>query len=212
MLSWYQEGSSSMSDEHESPAIKVTDRRHFDKSGQKRPGDDASDVSPDAPPEPVPSSAPRANAPSPGSDSAKQPARESTAGQPPVGKGGPRSSNLGGAGAAASPSDLAAARGSGSGQISGDLSDVALGLSSSFSLLIARLAQETEIYLGLVPYPGKETAEPDLEAARAMIDVLTMLQEKTRGNLDEQESDLLENLLYTYRLEFVRRRSGGEIR
>ena len=85
---------------------------------------------------------------------------------------------------------------------------MAQGISSSFNLLVARLAQETEIYLGLVPYPGKETAEPDLEAARAMIDLLSMLQEKTRGNLDAEESRLLENLLYTYRLEFVRLRSG----
>ena len=92
------------------------------------------------------------------------------------------------------------------------LADIAMGLSSSFSLLIARLAQETEIYLGLVPYPGKDNPEPDLEAARAMIDMLSMLQEKTRGNLDPEESQLLENLLYSYRLEFVRLRSGGEAR
>ena len=94
----------------------------------------------------------------------------------------------------------------------GDLSAMAQGISSSFNLLVARLAQETEIYLGLVPYPGKETAEPDLEAARAMIDLLSMLQEKTRGNLDAEETRLLESLLYTYRLEFVRLRSGGGAR
>jgi len=55
-----------------------------------------------------------------------------------------------------------------------------------------------------VPYPGKETSEPDLEAARAMIDLLSMLQTKTRGNLETEEARLLENLLYTYRLEYVR--------
>ncbi len=66
--------------------------------------------------------------------------------------------------------------------------------------------------MGLVPYPGKETAEPDLDAARAMIDMLNMLQEKTRGNLVPEEVRLLENLLYAYRLEFVRLRSGGGAR
>lgn len=184
-----------MSDEHEPPAIKVTDRRHFDRSGEKRPDD------PGDPGEPEPSrDATReasAQAPPGEAPRAAQSPNPKRAEPPPV-----ESGRL----------DLGGETASGPAALPGDLSDVAMGLSSSFSLLIARLAQETEIYLGLVPYPGKETAEPDLEAARAMIDVLSMLQEKTRGNLDDQESHLLENLLYTYRLEFVRRRSGGDIR
>ena len=90
-----------------------------------------------------------------------------------------------------------------------NLSEVAAGLASSFSLLVARLAQETEVYLGLVPYPGKDGPEPDFEAARGLIDMLSMLEEKTRGNLEADEARLLSNLLYTYRLEFVRRSSGG---
>ena len=68
------------------------------------------------------------------------------------------------------------------------------------------------IYLGLVPYPGKDAAESDLEAARGMIDLLSMLEDKTRGNLDPEEARLLKDLIYTYRLEFVRLRSGGGAR
>lgn len=92
------------------------------------------------------------------------------------------------------------------------VSDLAAGLSSSFSLLVARLAQETEIYLGLVPFPGKESPEPDFEAARAMIDMLSMLEEKTRGNLETEEARLIGDLIYTYRLEFVQRAPGGGVK
>ena len=171
-----------MADDSKTPEIKVTDRRHFDKSGEKR-----SDRVPET-------------------EAARPEASAATTGA------GPTSSRSSGAPERPSdPStrgDSGSSRGSGlhtpdSGP-SGDMSEIASTLSSSFSLLVARLAQETEIYLGLVPYPGKETSEPDLEAARAMIDLLSMLQEKTRGNLEPEEARLLENLLYTYRLEYVR--------
>lgn len=165
-----------MTDDQSSTNIKVTDRRHFDKTGERR---ENTEIPTDPP-------AARATPPSPPASRPDRPA-----------------------GASSGPT-----RGRGSGPLEGsaqspDLSQIAAGLASSFSLLVARLAQETEIYLGLVPYPGKESAEPDLEAARAMIDILSMLQEKTRGNLDEEEAHLLENLLYTYRLEFVRLRPAG---
>ena len=173
-----------MADDSKTPELKVTDRRHFDLSGEKRK---ASDVSPD--PEP-----PRAEKP-------PEPKAPKPAGEPSKG-------------AAETPSPKASDRPSsgpstGGGHAAendppGDMSEITANLSSSFSLLVARLAQETEIYLGLVPYPGKETSEPDLEAARAMIDLLSMLQTKTRGNLETEEARLLENLLYTYRLEYVR--------
>ena len=179
-----------MADDSKTPEIKVTDRRHFERSGEKRP---PGEVSPEPEPHrpepaqaapaksgstPVPSSAP---APQEASDQASEQASKPTGGD---------------------------ARGGGlhlpDSAAQGDMDEIATSLSSSFSLLVARLAQETEIYLGLVPYPGKETSEPDLEAARAMIDLLSMLQTKTRGNLETEEARLLENLLYTYRLEYVR--------
>ena len=177
-----------MSDESDRPQIKVTDKRHFDRTGEKRPEGEA----------------------------ATESGSEGSGGETPRRPGGPqtvaRSQGSGPiSGASTGRSEGHAEKGR-EGASPGDLSSMAQGISSSFNLLVARLAQETEIYLGLVPYPGKETAEPDLEAARAMIDLLSMLQEKTRGNLDAEESRLLENLLYTYRLEFVRLRSGGGVR
>jgi len=174
-----------MNDDSKTPEIKVTDRRHFDRTGEKRPASEiAAESEPVRAEKPGSPNRPAAGAPAEPKASAQD--RAST--RPSAGAGG-------GGGPSTGQTDS---------RPSGDLSEIATHLSSSFSLLVARLAQETEIYLGLVPYPGKETSEPDLEAARAMIDLLSMLQEKTRGNLEPEEARLLENLLYTYRLEFVR--------
>jgi hypothetical protein len=177
-----------MADDSKTPDIKVTDRRHFDRTGEKRPASEVSSEAeaprPEKPPSPAPPKSPAGPpAGSPGARPETSSARPSSGPSVPPDPGSP-----------------------------GDLTEIAASLSSSFNLLVARLAQETEIYLGLVPYPGKETSEPDLEAARAMIDLLSMLQEKTRGNLDAEEARLLENLLYTYRLEYVRLKPGAGAR
>lgn len=198
-----------MPDDPNQPSIKVTDRRHFDKTGERRREDPA--PAPAAEP-----SAERTAGSAGGSSSGSDESARNAAGRAGAPSGDP---GIGGGVAGSSSKgtgDAGAGRGAGvpEGAAAGragvdDLSRLAAGLTSSFSLLVARLAQETEIYLGLVPYPGGDAPETDLEAARAMIDMLSMLQEKTRGNLDDQEARLLEDLLYTYRLEFVRRRSGG---
>jgi len=180
-----------MTDDSKTPEIKVTDRRHFERSGEKRPPGEVS-------PEPEPHR-PEPNRPEPAQ------AAPAKSGSTPVPPSAPAQQK---APEHASRPAGGDARGGGlhlpDSAAQGDMDEIATSLSSSFSLLVARLAQETEIYLGLVPYPGKETSEPDLEAARAMIDLLSMLQEKTRGNLEPEEARLLENLLYTYRLEYVR--------
>ncbi len=46
-------------------------------------------------------------------------------------------------------------------------------------------------------------ATPNWELARQNIDILEMLQEKTRGNLDPEETRLLESLLFDLRMRFV---------
>ena len=48
-----------------------------------------------------------------------------------------------------------------------------------------------------------ETKPPNLEGASQMIDILAMLEEKTRGNLTAQERSLLEQVLYDLRMRFV---------
>ncbi len=59
------------------------------------------------------------------------------------------------------------------------------------------------VLLGEVPNPYTNKTEEDIEGARHMIDILTMLEEKTKGNLSAQEQQLLESVLYELRMKFM---------
>ncbi len=72
-----------------------------------------------------------------------------------------------------------------------------------FSTHVLSLASSAMVALGKMPAPGGETMAPDFETARHLIDVLAMLEVKTRGNLDESESRLLQSLVYDLRVAFV---------
>jgi hypothetical protein len=74
---------------------------------------------------------------------------------------------------------------------------------ASFLSLANMLAVEAAMHLGLIQTPGEEPPPPDLEAARHLIDMLGILQAKTRGNLTSEEDNLLENLLADLRMQFV---------
>jgi hypothetical protein len=73
-----------------------------------------------------------------------------------------------------------------------------------FSTFILSLSTSALYHLGFVadPETGKP-AESNLALARQTIDTLEVLQEKTQGNLEEDERKLLENLLYELRMRFV---------
>ena len=72
-----------------------------------------------------------------------------------------------------------------------------------FATHVLSLASSAFVALGTVPSPSGETQETDLETARYLIDVLGMLEEKTKGNLDDAESKLLQSLIYDLRVAFV---------
>jgi hypothetical protein len=72
-----------------------------------------------------------------------------------------------------------------------------------FSTHVLSLASSAMVSLGKVPAPSGEMLAPDLETAHYIIDVLGMLETKTKGNLDEAESRLLQSLLYDLRVAFV---------
>jgi hypothetical protein len=61
------------------------------------------------------------------------------------------------------------------------------------------------VLLGEVPNPYTNKKEEDVEAARHTIDILSMLEEKTKGNLTEDERQLLESVLYELRMKFMAR-------
>lgn len=76
----------------------------------------------------------------------------------------------------------------------------------TFATFLISLGTQALVHLGDLPDPVSHQVQADLGAAREMIDILGLLQEKTRGNLDEAESQLLNGLLYDLRLRFVERR------
>jgi len=72
-----------------------------------------------------------------------------------------------------------------------------------FSTLILSMASTAMVQLGVVHGPGGDTPAPDLDAAKQAIDILAILEEKTRGNLDDAEEKLLQSLLYALRVAYV---------
>ena len=52
-------------------------------------------------------------------------------------------------------------------------------------------------------------AEPNLDGAAEMIAILSLLEEKTRGNLTAEERQVLEEVLYELRMRFVEAKNGG---
>lgn len=74
---------------------------------------------------------------------------------------------------------------------------------ASFLSLANMLAVEAAMHLGLIHDQGEEPPPPDLESARHLIDMLGILQAKTRGNLAGEEDNLLESMLADLRMQFV---------
>lgn len=72
-----------------------------------------------------------------------------------------------------------------------------------FKFFISTLALQVSIALGQIPSPATNKIEEDPVQAKFIIDTLGMLQEKTKGNLTQEESELLENLLYELRMAYV---------
>ena len=80
----------------------------------------------------------------------------------------------------------------------------------TFAAFIFSLMHTTAVHLGDAadPHTG-EMAQPNLEAAQHMIDILGILEEKTRGNLSAEERQLLEQGLYELRMRFVEVKKDG---
>jgi hypothetical protein len=61
------------------------------------------------------------------------------------------------------------------------------------------------VLLGEVPNPYTNKKEEDVEAARHTVDILSMLQVKTKGNLSKDEEQLLDTVLYELRMKFIKK-------
>jgi len=79
----------------------------------------------------------------------------------------------------------------------------------NFSTFVLGLSTQALLHLGEIPNPATRTVETDLDAARQVIDILGMLAEKTRNNLEPGEQSLLESALYDLRMRYVELRRAG---
>ena len=73
----------------------------------------------------------------------------------------------------------------------------------NFAALISMLTTQAFFALGALQVEGQEKKEPDLELAKYNIDMLQTLEEKTKGNLTEDEQKVLENTLGQVRMAYV---------
>ncbi len=73
----------------------------------------------------------------------------------------------------------------------------------TFSTFILSINTSALVHLGVLPEPTSGEVKKDLQLAKHTIDTLAMLQEKTRGNLSEEEKALLDNILYDLRMRYV---------
>ncbi len=74
---------------------------------------------------------------------------------------------------------------------------------ASFVNFLSTLATNAAASLGAVPHPATGQRSVDLETGKYWLDVLGMIRDKTKGNLHQQESRLLEGLLADLRMQYV---------
>jgi hypothetical protein len=77
-----------------------------------------------------------------------------------------------------------------------------------FSSFIFSLSTSTLIHFGAIPDPITKKIEKNLVMAKQTIDLLGILQDKTRGNLTKEEEELFDNILYDLRMRYVRESKG----
>ena len=73
----------------------------------------------------------------------------------------------------------------------------------NYAALVSMLTTQAFFAMGLLQVKDEEKKEPDLELAKYNIDMLETLEEKTKGNLNEEEKKVLENTLSQVRMAYV---------
>ncbi|HLG14845.1 MAG TPA: DUF1844 domain-containing protein [Blastocatellia bacterium] len=188
-----------MADEKD-PTYKVTDRRKFNLDGTPR--EDAAAIEPTAPAPPETGKPPddagagrATNVVSFPSDAdRKKEAAGPGAAQSQPSDAGPRTAQSSAAFGAAEQSYQQAKRATPT-----ELPP------ASFLNLVNMLAVEAAVSLGMVETQNQGKPMIDLDTARHMIDLLGVVQQKTRGNLTPEEDNLVDNILADLRMQFVLR-------
>jgi len=83
--------------------------------------------------------------------------------------------------------------------------------SLSFTAFVLSLASTAAIHFGDLPDPiSGQRSELNLDGAAQMIEILALLDRKTRGNLTAEERQMLEQVLYELRVRFVEASGAGK--
>ena len=81
----------------------------------------------------------------------------------------------------------------------------------SFTAFVLSLASTAAVHFGDLPDPQSgQPLEPNLDGAAQMIEILSLLDQKTRGNLTAEERQVLEQVLYELRMRFVDARNAAK--
>ena len=78
----------------------------------------------------------------------------------------------------------------------------------TFGTFLVGLSTQALMLLGDIPDPQTGQPQQDLVGAQQLIDIIGMLELKTRGNLDRDEAQLIEAILYELRMKYVERAKG----
>jgi uncharacterized protein DUF1844 len=89
------------------------------------------------------------------------------------------------------------------------LEDTAEAGEVTFSSLVLMFGTTALVHLGVTPDPGSGQKSPDLNQSKQIVDLLEVLQEKTKGNLTPEESGLLESLLFDLRMRYLEAAKPG---
>src|ERR1700686_3464811 len=87
-------------------------------------------------------------------------------------------------------------------------------LSQRFIEFVMMHAQNAALFLGQIPNPQTGQGEVNLDLAKMFIDQLSMIQEKTRGNLTNEEATVLRNAISNLQMAFVeisQKSAGGSV-
>src|SRR6187399_1365513 len=82
-------------------------------------------------------------------------------------------------------------------------------LAQRFIEFVVMQAQNAALFLGQIPNPQTGEGEVNLELAKMFIDQLAMIQEKTRGNLSNEEAAVLRNTVSNLQMAFVEVSQSG---
>lgn len=74
---------------------------------------------------------------------------------------------------------------------------------ASLSMLITTFYSQAMMALGVMPHPATGEKNTDLQMAKHFIDTLEMLEEKTKGNTDDEENKMFDEVLHLLRMAYV---------